>query len=289
MLYVSSVLPVAVLAAQDQDSALLEAARKYEGQRIVSIQFEPADQPLTSTELARALPFKSGSVFHERDLRQAIQDLFATGRFSDLAVDATEFGDGVALRFLTKRAYFVGHVVISGVKEPPNSGQLASATKLRLGLPYVESDKAEALNSLRNLLRQNGYFHATVEANVDYDPEIEQANLSFDVVSGKRARFEDPAIAGDPERSGQSIIRATHWKRLYGLLGWQEFTEARLRRGLDNVRHLYEKQNRLGSRVSLARLDYHDQTNTVKPSIDIAAGQRCCYTRNGRKNQQRET
>jgi outer membrane protein assembly complex protein YaeT len=273
VLFVSSVLPVAVLAAQNQNSALVEAARKYEGQRIVGIQFEPADQPLTSTELARALPFKSGSVFHERDLRQAIQNLFATGRFSDLAVDATELGDGVVLRFLTKRAYFVGRVVISDVKDPPNSGQLASATKLRLGLPYVEGDKAAALNSLRNLLRQNGYYHATVDAKVDYDPEIEQANLTFDVVSGKRARFEDPTITGDLARSDASIISATHWKRLYGLLGWHEFTEARLRRGLDNVRHLYEKQNRLGSRVSLARLDYHDQTNTVKPSIDIAAGQ----------------
>ncbi|MGI9075388.1 MAG: BamA/TamA family outer membrane protein [Bryobacteraceae bacterium] len=270
LLLLSSFLPITILAAQD--SGLLAIAMKYEGQRTVSIQFEPSDQPLTITELARALPLKTGSIFHERDLREAIQNLFATGRFSDLAVDATEAGGGVALKFITKRAYFVGRVVISGVKDPPNSGQLASATKLRLGSSYVDRDKAEAVNSLTNLLRQNGLYHASVGAVVNYEPETEEANLTFDVVPGKRARFEAPVITGAPERSDQSIISATRWKRVYGLLGWQEFTQARVRRGLDNVRHLYEKRDRLGSRVSLTRLDYHGQTNSVKPAIDITAG-----------------
>ncbi|MGI8960047.1 MAG: BamA/TamA family outer membrane protein [Bryobacteraceae bacterium] len=269
----SSLLPVAIFASQPQDSGTLAAVMKYEGQRIASVQFEPADQPLTNAQLSRTLPLKSGSIFRERDLRHAIQNLFATGRFSDLAVDATEARDGVALRFITKRAYFVGHVVISGVKDPPNSGQLASSTKLRLGSPYVDGDKAEAVSSLTNLLRQSGFYHASVQAEVNYKPETEEANLTLDVVPGKRARFDSPVITSTPERSDRSIISATHWKRVYGLRGWQEFTDARVRRGLDNVRHLYEKRDRLGSRVSLTRLDYHDQTNTVKPSIDITAGQ----------------
>jgi outer membrane protein insertion porin family len=257
-LLLASILQIGIVAAQSLDSGLLAAAMKYEGRRIASVRFEPAEQPLTTAELERALPLRTGSIFHERDLRQAIKNLFATGRFSDLAVDATESGDGVALRFVTKPAYFVGRVVISGVKDPPNSGQLASATKLKLGSSYVDGDKAEAVNSLTNLLRQNGFYHPSVQADVEYEPETEEANLRFDVIPGKRARFESPTITGAPERSDQSIISATHWKRVYGLLGWQEFTEARVRRGLENVRHLYEKRDRLGSRVSLIGLDYHD-------------------------------
>jgi outer membrane protein insertion porin family len=279
----SSTLPIAIFAAQAHDSVLFGAAMKYEGQPIASIQFEPADQPLTPAELNRALPLKPGSAFHQRDLQQAIQNLFATGRFSDLAVDAKPSDEGVALRFLTKRAYFVGRVVISPVKEPPNSGQLASATKLRLGSPYLEGDKTQAIESVKNLLLQNGFYHASVKADVEYKPETEEANLSFNIIPGKRARFERPAIIGVPERSDENIISATHWKRVYGLLGWQEFTQARVRRGLDNVRHLYEKRDRLGSRVSLARLDYHDQTNTVKPSIDITAGQTIAIRATGAK------
>lgn len=272
LLFVSAALAIAVGTAQSDDSTLLQTALRYEGQRIAAIQFEPADQPLTNAELELAVDLKTGSEFHEHDLRRAIQNLFATGRFSDLAVDASESGGGVALRFVTKRAYFVGRVVISGVKEPPNSGQLESATKLKLGLPYVEGDKTEAIESLKYLLRQNGFYHAGIEARVGYKSTTEEANLTFDVATGKRARFEQPAITGTTERSDESIINATRWKRLYGLLGWQEFTESRVRRGLDNIRNLYEKRDLLGSRVSLKELDYKNATNTVKPVIDIRAG-----------------
>ncbi len=265
---------IRMTAAQDPQSPAIEEALKYDGQPIASITFEPADQPLTSEELSRKLPFKAGSTFHEHDLREAIQNLFETGRFSDLAVDAREVGDEVALKFITKRAYFVGRVMVFGVKPPPNGGQLASATKLRLGTPYAPADTAEASDSLKNLLRQNGFYRTGIEAEVEYRPAFEEANVRFDIDTGKRARFEQPAITGASERTDESIVRATHWKRLYGLLGWQDVTEARVRQGLDNVRRYYEKRDLLESRVLLTKLDYRAETNTVRPAIRVEAGPR---------------
>ncbi|HEY1216042.1 MAG TPA: hypothetical protein VGE93_20635, partial [Bryobacteraceae bacterium] len=241
---------------------LIQAALKYEGQPVASIQFEPADQPLSTTELLARLPFTTGTPFREHELRIAIQNLYRTGRFSDIAVDAAQAGHGVALRFLTKRAYFVGRVVVGGVKEPPNSGQLSSATKLQLGAPYSDSDKTSGLQSLQNLLRQNGFHRAIIHSHTALDPTNEEANVTFSVATGERARFSQPVITGNPGRSAESIIRATHWKRLYGLLGWQEETEARLQGGVDNVRHLYVRQGRLRSKVALTKLDYNAESNT---------------------------
>lgn len=280
---VTSARAVSNIPAEEQQNQLIEAAMKYEGRRVVSIQFDPPDQPLTKSELVKALPFGAGSIFRERDLQRAIQNLFATGRFSDLAIDAAESDGGVALRFITKRAYFVGRVLVRGAKEPPNSGQISSATKLRLGMPYASEDKDRAVESLKNLLTQNGLYRASVEAHVEYVPKTEEANLSFDLYPGRRARFEEPTISGNPERSDKTIIRATHWKRLYGLLGWQQVTEARVRQGLENIRHLYEKNDYLDSRVALRALDHHDQTNTVEPVIDIHAGPRILIRANGAK------
>jgi outer membrane protein insertion porin family len=258
----------------DGNASPIEEALQYEGLAITSIGFEPASQPLTSAQLQARLPFRVGSEFHERELRDAIQNLFATGRFADLAVDAERTPGGVGLRFLTQNAYFVGHVEIAGVPQPPNSGQLTSATKLRLGMPFVEGDRNQAVESLKNLLRQNGFYHADVSAKVELRPSTEQANLTFDIDSGERARFDQPAIGGNPERPDAAIVRATHWKRLYGLLGWQQVTDTRVRQGLENVRHFYEKHDLLESKVTLTRLDYEERTNRVKPSLDIVAGSR---------------
>jgi outer membrane protein insertion porin family len=261
-------------AFQDRSSSPIREALQYEGLAITGVNFEPASQPLTSAQLQARLPFRVGAPFHERELRDAIQNLFATGRFADLAVDAERTSGGVALRFITKNAYFVGHVEISGVPQPPNSGQLTSATKLRLGMPFVEADRNQAIESLKNLLRQNGFYHAGVSAKVEYRPSTEQANLTFQIASGDRARFDQPVIGGNPQRPDAAIIRATRWKRLYGLLGWQQVTDVRVRQGLENVRSFYEKRNLLESKVTLTRLDYEEQANRVKPSIDIEAGPR---------------
>jgi outer membrane protein insertion porin family len=268
-------------AGQDAEPAPIKEALKYEGQRIARVEFEPAEQPLTGSELRDKLPFKPGSVFHETELRTAIQNLFRTGHFSDLAVDAEKTKDGVALKFITRPAYFVGRVTVLGVKAPPNSGQLSSAMKLRLGTLYLDSEKTQATDSLKSLLRQNGFYHASVGSEVQHNPATEQANISFYIGTGRRAHFESPSITGTPQRSEQSLIRATHWKRLYGLLGWQELTEARLRQGLDNIRHYYEKRELLNSEVTLTRIEYHDDTNSVEPWLDIHAGTRTIVRVNG--------
>jgi outer membrane protein insertion porin family len=244
----------------------------FDGQPIVDISFEPASQPYSIEHLHEIMPLKKGAIFHQRDLAPAIQALFSTGRFADIAVDAIDSGSGVVLRFLTKRAYFVGRVDVSGVKEPPNRGQLASATKLVLGRPFLETDKARAIDSLQTVLRRNGFYNASIIASEKYEDATEVVNLSFDVDTGERARFEKPLISGNPERSADNIIRSSKWQRLYGLLGWQQVTDTRVQQGLDNIRKYYQKKDLLLARVNLTSLDYQKETNTVRPSIEIEGG-----------------
>ena len=181
---------------------------------------------------------------------------------------------GVALLIHTKRAYFVGHVQVHGVKQPPNNGQLIAATKLLLGTQFIDAEENQAAESLRDILRQNGFYNAQVNAHLGLDSQYEQARVNFSITPGKRARYEPPTITGDPERSVVGVVRATRWKRLYGFLnlGWQQVTEARTRQGVDNVRRYYEKRSLLESRVTLSKLEYHQASNTVEPSLQIDAG-----------------
>jgi outer membrane protein insertion porin family len=256
----------------ETDLPTVSNVRKYEGRVIASIQFEPADQPLTDAELKKRLPFQVGSVFTETLLSQAIRGLYATGRYLDLAVDASDQGSQMALKFVTRRAYFVGRVSIKGVKEPPNSGQLVSASKLRLGTSYSDSARHQAVDSLIDLVRLNGFYNAHIDAKTDLHPETSTADVSFDVNTGERARLTDPFITGHPERAYDSIMRSTRWKRLYGLLGWHDVNAARVEQGLDNLRHYYDKRDRLQSQVVLSRLDYLSPDNLVRPSLYMEAG-----------------
>jgi outer membrane protein insertion porin family len=256
------------------DGQSSEAASKWEGRPIANILFDPPDQPYPTEQMLGILLLKPGEKFGDAALRQSIQALYSTGRFADIAVDASESesAQGVVLKFITKRAYFVGRVTVEGVKDPPNEGQLISATKLQLGLPYVDNDKLSALESIGGLLRRNGFYHATVTADTRYQDATEQASLTFLVDPGKRARYERPIITGTPKRSTDSVVRSTRWQRLYGLLGWNTVTDARTQQGVDNVRSYYQKKDLLLSRVALGGLEYHEQTSTVQPTLQVTAG-----------------
>ena len=133
--------------------ALRGGAEEYDGKRIMEIRFDPVRQPLPRTVLDGILPLKVNGVLHMEDVTAAIQRLFATGRYADIAVDALAGQDGVILRFLTEQSYFIGNVSVSGVPEPPNKGQLVAATKLRLGTEFVDLFR-EASDTPNNLLKR---------------------------------------------------------------------------------------------------------------------------------------
>src|SRR5882724_5408399 len=117
---------------------------EFEDRRIVDIQFSPA-QTLDPADLTRVFPLKKGEPLRAESVGRAIDGLFATGRFDDIVVEAEHSGSGVSLRFVTKNAWFVGGVSVSGKASlPPNRGQLASAAQLSLGAPFQEEDLTKA-------------------------------------------------------------------------------------------------------------------------------------------------
>jgi outer membrane protein assembly complex protein YaeT len=248
------------------------ASSSLEGRSIASIAFEPAGQPLPADELRRAIPFHPGDPYRAASIRDAIQKLYSTGRYSDIAVDAQPGGAGVAIRFITTLAYFVGRVSAEGSPDPPNPGQLATATKLQLGTEFAANDVRQAVENIETRLRANGLFHATVASRVTRNPDTEQIDIDFTIDPGPRAKFDDVVIEGDPERPSGAIIRSTGWRRPFGRSGWRQLTENRLQSGIENVRAYYQRHDRLLSSVSLAKLPYDENTNTVTPTLRIVAG-----------------
>jgi outer membrane protein insertion porin family len=249
--------------------SLRAQSEQYEGKPIESIRFDPEKQPLTRDQLLAMIPLSAGEALNVRDVRAAIERLFKTGEYSDIVVDAANAGSGVIVKVVTKPNYFVGHVSVTGVPEPPNEGQLVLATKLELGTVYSDDDLKKAGARIEDVVKRNGFYHATLKSQADTDAPYQQVNLDFTVEPGKRAKFDGLKTTGDAERSAESLVNATGWKRFRGLFGWHTLTEPRLRTGLDNLREYYPKHNHLLAKVRLVSVDYHEDTNTVTPEVAI--------------------
>ncbi|HTC34305.1 MAG TPA: POTRA domain-containing protein [Bryobacteraceae bacterium] len=262
---------VSMLAALCTGSPAV-AADSYEGKPISSVKFDPERQPLTLEQLLAMLPLRVGQPLRASDLRDSIQRLYQTGEYVDIAVDAAPEGDGVALKFITKAAFFVGYFAVEGVPEPPNEGQLLVASKLTLGAPYVPEETNTAVSRIVDLLKRNGFYNAEIEPTTSTHEATQQVQIDFHADPRDRAKFDGLVVSGNPLRPDENMIRSSGWLRLRGWLGWHQLSDARVESGLDNIRSWYPKHDHLLARVTLVKLDYHPATNTVTPNLNIDSG-----------------
>ena len=263
--------PLALIPALAIAGILAAGTEDFQGKRIVSISFDPARQPVNSTDLHAILPLKTGTGLKMQDVRDAIKRLYATGHYLDIQVDAQPEADGVALRFLTKSSWFIGRVFVEGAPpEPPNNGQLVNATSLDLGQPFYGHDVRNAASAISRALENDGYYESTVAPQLEYDQDTHQVHVRFTIESGKRAHFEHARVLGaEGGAVAGKVADATRWK---GWFGWQPFTRVRVQRGLERVREYYRKRQRLLASVSVDDLIHDPERRSVQPVLAVDAG-----------------
>jgi outer membrane protein insertion porin family len=276
---------VAGLAPAFGQDAALAPGTVWEGRVISRIDWTPAEQPLPQDELDRLLPLHKGSVLSMEEVRAAIQNLYLTGRYSDVVIDADSDGTGVALRVSTEFTFFVGRVEVQGESEPPNRNQLITATRLELGAPLVEADLNRSVDALQVRLTANGLYNATIKYRIERVPKTEEASIFFDLTLGSRARFDGVDLAGSYTRTKQQIIHSTGWLGGLGpvpvpgwfpdwlrIPAWSPVTDNRVQTGLERIRKDLQQGNHLKAEVTLNNLGYHPATNTVTPRVTINSG-----------------
>ena len=248
------------------------AADAYEGKPIAEIRFDPEKQPLDADQLKALLPIRAGQPLRTVELQDAIQRLYSTGEYADIAADATLGPNGVMLKFLTKPAYFIGNVRVNGVPEPPNQGQLTVATKLELGTEFSPDEIKRSVDRLVDVMKRNGFYDVTVKPQTSFEDATQQVIIDFQIDPEKRAKYDGIIANGPMNRPIESIIKSAKFMRPFGWFGWRPVTESRTQSAIDNVRSWYPKHNRLAAKVSLVRLHYHPSTNTVTPELAIDSG-----------------
>ena len=206
------------------------------------------------------------------DVAQAIDALFATGQFEDIAVEAEEAGAGVALRFVVKPRMFVEHVQFEGkIKAPPSEAELSSYVGLHPGAPFRDDNLNAAMSSLSHLFDANGLYHTTIEPAVARAKDGDQVFLTFTVKEGKRAKYEAPEIEGMTLLPDSAILRASGW-RLPIIHWWRQVTQSRTDSGVRGLVRKYQSSNRLTAKATLTDTEYDAARNRVRPHVSVAPG-----------------
>src|ERR1039457_4764352 len=281
--------PLVLLLLASAQLMLQAQGQKFEGKEVANIQFDPSRQPLEPEELSEILPLKMHAPLRVADVRASIERLYATGRYADIQVDVKPSDSGVSVTFITKNSWFVGDVSLAGsISSPPNPAQLGNAARLDLGAPYSDALLQESVAGQRSLLDSNGLYGGKIAPALDFTTgeAYQQVNLRFTVQSGRRASFGPPVFLGDLKVDPAKILAATMFRR-WIIHTWKPVTQTRITQGIDGVRALYQKENRLEAKVALDSMKYDTGTNRALTTLRIDAGPRIVVRTVGAKVSQK--
>jgi outer membrane protein assembly complex protein YaeT len=212
------------------------------------------------------MPQKEGQPLDRDRIRESIRALFATGRFADIQAEAASAGDGVRLTFTTSLNYFVGGVDVEGAPNHPNLNQIVNASKFQLGERYALDKRDRALQNIRQLMQENGYYHARVTAESTANPATQQVNVLFHVTPG------EPAHVGEVKVTGTSSLTPAQIQDMAHMNTGNRITAARITNSLQRLRKRFQKQQRVLAQVSIAAQQYHPETNAVDYTFQIEPG-----------------
>jgi outer membrane protein assembly complex protein YaeT len=253
------------------------AIARYEGKTVQTIEL-PAVEERDREHLLQLLPQKIGQPLDRNGIRDSIRALFATGRFADIQAEVVPSGDGVVLTLTTSANFFVGGVDVEGA--PPNRptpNQIINAAKFQLGELYSREKLNRAIENVRQLMQEDGYYRARVTAESTSNPSTQQVQILFHLTPGAQAHVGEVKVAGSSDFSVQDVQGIAHMNP------GNRVTALRVSDALRRLRKKFQKQNRALAQVTIAEQKYHADTNTVDFNFQIDPGPVVVIYANGYK------
>lgn len=205
--------------------------------------------------LPSRLPQQPGKPLNPTSVRQSLRRLFSTGLYRDIRVEGLRHGRQVTLIFTGTPSYFIGHVIVSGIKNPQLSSRISYAPGLSPGTLFTNPKISDATSDIEDALKQNGFYLGKVFHSVTVDKQNRLKDVHFFVETGPRAHIGNVTVQGD---SGMS----THSFRKRGKLQHgSKVNHDTVGRALTRLRKHYQKNHHLEATVQLKSTHFQPKSN----------------------------
>jgi len=247
----------------------------YEGQNVsaVSLIANP------HRDLSPLLPLvsqKAGAPYVGKNIQESANSLKQAGGFTDVQVTVEPEVSGLRVNFLLEPAYYLGSVEFSAVGKYFAYTRLLQVVNLPDEEPYDPSRIPLAENALREFLRKNGYFQATVHAEPAIDDDHKLVSVGFMVTMGSRARISSVNVEGPEVGESARLLHAVRSLRARlsgGLLKpGKPYTPERMKAASQLMKRTLTRDNRLASSIQENAPLYNAGTNRVEVSFKVEVG-----------------
>src|SRR2546429_2085927 len=244
--------------------------------KILAIRIVKEDGQVLS-DSPSGIAVETGKTLDRGKIAEGLRALYRTGDYADLKAVVTSVADGVRLDFVVRENLFFNQIRIEGLTAPPSDASAAAAMQLTLGQTYRQVAVNEALERLRETLREEGLYLAEVSAETLPHAETHQMDIVVHVKPGRRARVGIIQLKNGTEYRDAEVLSRLRMK------SGGQITSAKLQRGTDRIRKFLVKKGHLSGRAAGRRGNYDAAKNTIPLDLDVREGRRVQVTLRGAK------
>jgi len=244
-----------------------DSTTKFQGLIVKRIIWPDLSSEADQQQLQQLIAQKEGAPLDRELIRTSIHQLYRTGRFADIRVDAETTADNqVELRIFTSANYFIGEVRAQGAPRRPTAGQIVNASKLVLGETFTRDRLNRALANIQQFMEANGYYRSVARAEERPDNNTRQMAIVFHIDSGRQARVGTVNVKCESACSPEEIQRAAKLKP------GKPVTIQSAGNALERLRKLYQKRDRLLAQARIAERVFRPDNNTVDYTLEVNPG-----------------
>ena len=135
-------------------------------------------------------------------LNDTLKDLYDSNFFKNIDLD---LNSGI-LSINVVENFIIENIEITGLKSKTLTDQLAEGISLKNRMSFSEGQLQKDMTLIKNVLKMNGYYFATVESSIVKNNELNSIKLKLNVDQGKRARVKEISFIGDKKVKDKKLL-----------------------------------------------------------------------------------
>lgn len=227
--------------------ATAATAGSLAGQKVQ--RFEVVGNSTVASDTIRVYLGVNPGDFYNPDLIQKnFLNLWQTGLFDDIRIEAEQGDTGVIVRAVVKERPRIGAVEFRGNKEL-NTSKINEALEkdkidLHVGNTIEQTLVQRAAESIKRAYSENGYEGVTVDPTTENMLEPGEQKIVFNINEGIKATVSSIQFVGNKHFSNRRLLRQMKEVKPNGIISWIRkknlYIPSKLDEDLENVKNYYQ-------------------------------------------------
>jgi len=162
--------------------------------KILDLQIA-GNKNVSESAIVAKIKVRPDQIFSQQMIDEDIKRLYATGFFTDVAVDAKEETDGIVIIFYVKESPYVDGVIFKG-NRVLRDDKLEKLVKTAKGQFFDKWQLKTDMEEIKLKYQERGFAKVAIDYDLEIDPSNDKTTVVINIDEGERVKIRKIELAG---------------------------------------------------------------------------------------------